>query len=270
MKSTGCVGESARCTAADQFGHRMAVNARLPVKISYSTSPANRCRCGPWLRPWQLLGRHVGGRAAARVGAAHRRCGRPDAEIGERTCPRAVEHDVGGLQIAMQDALIVRRGHARAELARDLEGLVGGQAADALEQRREVFAVHVLHGDELHAVDFADIVDAADVGMRVPAARCGLRCGSARARRAGCRGRRGQELQSDRLIEREIVGAVDFAHAAEAQQADDTIPLGQNGARIEPAPRRGIEGVAMGRTGARNVGPMLRNHGFSGSAAFGR
>ena len=34
------------------------------------------------------------------------------------------------------------------------------------EQRREVLAVHVFHGDERRAFDFADVVHAADVGMR--------------------------------------------------------------------------------------------------------
>ena len=39
----------------------------------------------------------------------------------------------------------------------------------------------------------------------------------------------GQEFQGDRLAEREIGGAVDFAHAAAAQQSRDTIAAGHDG-----------------------------------------
>ena len=82
------------------------------------------------------------------------------------TWPRAVDHDVGGLQIAMQHALVVRGGQTRAELARDLQRLIGGQPADAAQQRAEIFAIDVFHGKKRLAVDFADVVDAADIGMR--------------------------------------------------------------------------------------------------------
>ncbi len=43
----------------------------------------------------------------------------------------------------------------------------------------------------------------------------------------------GQELQRDRLIEREVVGAVHLAHAAAAEQRDQTIAAGDDGAGCE-------------------------------------
>jgi len=33
----------------------------------------------------------------------------------------------------------------------------------------------------------------------------------------------GQEFQRDRLIEREVVGAIDFAHAAASEQGDQSV-----------------------------------------------
>ncbi len=64
----------------------------------------------------------------------------------------------------MNHAAIVRRGESRAELARRLHGFIAGQASDAQEQGSEILAVHVLHGDERHPFDLADIVNPADVG----------------------------------------------------------------------------------------------------------
>ena len=127
----------------------------------------------------------------------------------------------------MQDALVVRGRKPGAELARDFDRLVFRQPADAPQQRREVLAVDVLHRQEVAA---------------------------ARSRRGRRRGRRSdasraatpdlveeplepiriafdvarQELQRDRLAELQVVGAVDLAHAAAAEQADHAIAAGES------------------------------------------
>src|ERR1700716_2570599 len=60
----------------------------------------------------------------------------------------------------------------------------------------------------------------------------------------------GQELERHRLIKLKIGGAIDFAHAATADQTDDAISRGQQSARHE-AP------VVSGRRGtARSVGDL--------------
>ena len=66
----------------------------------------------------------------------------------------------------MQHALVVRRRQPRAQLPRDLQRLRRGQPPDPPQQRRQVLPVDVLHRQEGRAVDFADVVDAADVRMR--------------------------------------------------------------------------------------------------------
>src|SRR5260370_5294108 len=74
---------------------------------------------------------------------------------------------------------------------------------------------------------------------------------------AGVAGR-GKEFESDRLIEDQIVGAVDFAHAAAAQEADNAIAAGEHGAGRKAAfiDTRG-RGVAMNghSGGGRKRGP---------------
>ena len=88
---------------------------------------------------------------------------RGETEVGDLGAPLAVDQDVAGLEIAMEDAALVRGAEPGAELARELERLVGGQPADAAQQRGEVLAVDVLHRQERLAVDLAEIVHAHDV-----------------------------------------------------------------------------------------------------------
>jgi hypothetical protein len=52
--------------------------------------------------------------------------------------------------------------------------LSGGKTADPAEQRREIFAVDVLHGDEGAFWGLADVVDAAFVRVRHLAAKSHL------------------------------------------------------------------------------------------------
>ncbi len=50
----------------------------------------------------------------------------------------------------------------------------------------------------------------------------------------------GQELERDRLAELQVVGAVDLAHAAAAEQPDDAVALGEHGPGREIPPIRSI------------------------------
>ena len=145
-----------------------------------------------------------------------------EAEVGDPDLAGAVEHDVRRLQIAMDDAAFVRRGEAGADLARDFDRAIVGKAADAPQQRRQLLAVHVLHRQEGVAVDLADVVDAADVGMRNLPRHAHFGVELHQARRIAIELRR-QELQRDRLPQLQIVGAVDLAHPASSEPADDPI-----------------------------------------------
>ena len=131
---------------------------------------AERVDVGPRGRalPGELLRRHVSRRAhddaafpiALDVGEAR------EAEVGDPRATAFVDHHVGRLEIAVQHAAVVRRGQSRAHLTRELGGLRGRKPSNASQQRRQIFAVHILHRDERLAVGFADVVDPAHVGVR--------------------------------------------------------------------------------------------------------
>ena len=85
-----------------------------------------------------------------------------NAEIADAHEAVIVDQDIRRLQIAMKHALSVRRRKTRAQLPPDVDDLLRRQAADAAQQRREIFAADQLHGEKDHALGFADVEDAAD------------------------------------------------------------------------------------------------------------
>jgi hypothetical protein len=110
----------------------------------------------------------------------------------------------------------------------------GGEAADATEEEAEVFAVDVFHREEGEPVGLGDVVDADDVGMGDLTCEANL---GAKAFEAG--GIDGdfwrEEFERDGGAELEIVGAIDLAHAALAQEPDDAIAIGEGLAWLEAA-----------------------------------
>ena len=100
----------------------------------------------------------------------------------------------------------------------------------------EILAVHVLHRQEAAAVRVAEVVEPADVLVRDLARDAQLVVELRQPRVVGGDARR-EELQRDRLIEREIVGAVHLAHAAAAEQRDEAVAAGDNGAGRETSGR---------------------------------
>ena len=112
---------------------------------------------------FELLRRHVRGRAVAQLCVRELARARRQPEIGDEHLAVAVEHDVPGLQIAMYDTLVMGRRQAGAQPPRDLNGLVVRQPSNAAQQRRQVLAVDVLHRNERCAAHFVDVVHAAHI-----------------------------------------------------------------------------------------------------------
>ena len=129
----------------------------------------------------------------------------------------------------MEHVAIVNRRQPRADLARDLGRLVRRQPPDASQQRRQVFAIHELHGQERRALRLADVVHAAhvrvtDLPRESHLAQEELQAfGPAVVRVA-------DELECDRLPDAQVLGAEHFAHAAMADALDDAIAASEDGA----------------------------------------
>src|SRR2546429_9803403 len=86
-------------------------------------------------------------------------------KIGDADFAGAIEHYVGGLEVAMNDAAFVSRRQPGANLACDFRSLVRREPPDAAHHGSEVLTVHVFHRQEQCAVRFANITNAANVRM---------------------------------------------------------------------------------------------------------
>ena len=99
--------------------------------------------------------------------------------------------------------------------------LSSGKRPMRRSERREVLAVHVLHREERSGRRLRRCRRRGRRSDARPAARSAPRCETARAAPDRRRSSVGQELERDWLAEPQIVGAVDLAHAAAPEQADN-------------------------------------------------
>jgi hypothetical protein len=212
---------------------------------------------GGHLAPLQLLGRHVGGRAGTHVVARELRRESGQAEVGETDLPLAVEHDVRGLEVAVEDALLVCRGEPRRHLPRDVQGLVLRETPDPAEERRQVLPVHELHRQEVLPLGLADVPHAADGRVRDLARHADLAVKALQALGVALE-RAGQELEGDRLLELQVVRAVDLAHPAAAEETDDAVALAEHRAGREPLPRPGAGRARRAGRAGRGAAPRWR------------
>src|SRR5258706_5886250 len=77
-----------------------------------------------------------------------------------------IDHYIGRLQVAMQDTFVVSGSQTRAEPTSDVYRPIAGQTADTSQERAKVLTIYVLHRKKGGPVRFADIVHAANIGMR--------------------------------------------------------------------------------------------------------
>ena len=194
-----------------------------------------------------MLGRHVGERADGRARPGERglarhlrdaeveqldarglvghrdKCGAGDGLIGTRSRRLArAQEDVGRLDVAMNDAGLVRRGDATRDLDDDVEGLVNRRrpAGDPLLER---LAFVIGHGQEHAAVGaLVDLVDRADVRM---IERRNRACFDQQALLGllVLEQRQRQELQGDGAFEARVFGLVDLAHPSRAEEGQDAV-----------------------------------------------
>ena len=191
-----------------------------------------------------LLGRHVAERAEHDAGLGALRFRRQvggardgafglrqlgEAEVEDLDAPVLRDEDVLGLQVAMDDALLVRRREAVGDLRRvvDRPAL---RETPAGERRAERLPLEKLLDDIGRAVVAPDVVDRGDVGVVEDPGRLGLLLEAAQAVRVLREGG-GQDLDGDVAREARILRPIDLAHASGADLAEDLVgtELGSGG-----------------------------------------
>ena len=174
-----------------------------------------------------LLRGHVAGRAQDRPGGGQRAVlgGPPrQAEIGDLRLAVAVDQDVRGLEVAMEEPLAVcvvecasQGGNQPGRGSRIAH--VGGPLLG------QVPSVNELHAEEEHAVLVADLVDRHDVGVVQLAGQLGLAAKPCPL--VGRRQRAGEDhLERDDPVQRDLPGLVDNPHPAPGDllEQNDNLP----------------------------------------------
>jgi hypothetical protein len=110
----------------------------------------------------------------------------------------------------------------RGDLAADVDRAVGPQPPVALEDRRQVLALDVLHREVEQAVDLARVVDGDDVRMLQGGGDPGL-AREPLAEAGGLGEVRRDDLDGGPPAQVQVLGAVDHAHAAAADPLLDPV-----------------------------------------------
>lgn len=178
--------------------------------------------------------RRAEARRAVAVGRAAARPSR-DAEVDQHRPTRALlDHDVGGLDVAVDDAGVVRRAEAAREVAKDGRGAPRGDAHAVLrvhaEDLLQGLALDVLHREEEPALVRSERVDRDDVPVAHGRQRGGL--ATERTRERG----RGGVLRTDHLQrhlapEVHVLGEHHDAQGARAELREGGVPLVDQRAR---------------------------------------
>jgi hypothetical protein len=128
---------------------------------------------------------------------------------------------VGGLEVAMDDAVLVGGAHRVDQRQREARELPRRQAASG-DQAGERLALHQLHREEVDAVGVLDRVDGDDIGVVQRGNRLGLALEAPEAVGVGRHLQR-QDLEGDTAVQPGVFGGVDLTHSAFAERGDDVV-----------------------------------------------
>ena len=199
-------------------------------------------------QPLSLLGRQVLRRSEHRPGLGDLRgAGAGDPEVGHPCSPLRVDQNVLRLQVAVDDAVLVRVLHARQHLADDLDCL--GHRETALDQVLERRPLHVLHRDEVGPVECPTVEHPDHVRVLQPGGARSLAAEALDELLVLCEPRV-QELERDTPVEQRILGAPDVRHPARAEAPQQPVAPSDDGVLRElhqpPFSRLSITCVATG------------------------
>ncbi len=167
--------------------------------------------------------------------------GAGQAEIEDLDLQINAKHDVGRLEVAVDDALVVGCFEPHGDLTPDLQGVADRQRA-RLDALGEVLALGQFHDQAVPAFGGLETVDAGDIRVLQ------LREGAGFAfepresfRILGERG--GQDFHGHVPAQLGVVGAVNLAHPSGADAIDDGI-VGDAAARLHGISRLGVNSGA--------------------------
>ena len=147
-----------------------------------------------------------------------------NAEVGHHRVA-AAQQDVGRLDVAVDDAALVRIGQRLGDFARDLERVLDRQLGLALDPVPQGLAFHVRHDVVEQALGLARFVHRQDVRMGEP---CGDLHFAEEAIGAERRGElRPHHLHRHAAMVLEVLGEVDRRHPAFAQDPLDLVAAGE-------------------------------------------
>ncbi len=180
-----------------------------------------------------LFGRHVGRRshhhAHLRVADRSQRgaalVGRANifgqSEVQHLDAAFVRDHDIGGLQVAMHDALLMRRRQRVGQRTGNLDDLLDREPARR-DQEVEWLSFDQLHGQKVDAVGFLHRVDSDDVRMVELGEGLGLTAKAHQPLRI-VRHLGGQHLERYVAAEFRVGGAIHLAHATGADRHADFV-----------------------------------------------
>jgi len=249
-----------RGLGANALPHALTALEALDALRAHHLGEHDACRvdvgAGVYLEPSRLLGGHVGGGARHRARAAVLLAG--ETEVHEHHAARAREHDVLGLDVAVDQARPMNRLEAGEELGSDVLCFFELERTALMQHLEQGAAIHVLHGHQLAAVGLDEVEDAADVGgnhltggAHLVAQQVTVRLVPEEVLAHGLEGHLDTKL--------EIEGPPHLTHAAAAELGTDSIALTQHAARLQETP----EQVLRGRAGHATFGldrSVLRHH----------
>ena len=190
-------------------GHQMVEKRAQAVHITghgdLRIAAGHLFSCGVTGRAEHLAGQRSTFRTAEHFGQA---------EVGDPRPVLFVNNHIGGLEVAVQDAALVRVVHRPGQQPQDLRGAAGRQRP-AAANLRQVAAGHQIHRVVWLAVHLAVVVDRDDVRVLQAGGRGGFQLKPAQGNFA-CVGTRQQKFYCHGAAECRLPRRIDHPHAAPA------------------------------------------------------
>ena len=237
----GQLGDRRRDVARDHVDDRIAVEGRAP-REEVVEGRAQRVEVGAVVEgaPLALLRRHIiGAPDQPPLGHLGIGDGLGEAEVGDLHAAIGAPEDVRGLDVSVDDPRPIRGAQAPGDLQHHPAGLFGIEGLAPLQDVVEGAALDALHREVEHPplirggpggrlgatigdeAGPSDVVDAHDV--RALQLRLGARLLLQPLLVSGAAEHVAQHLERDRPIQAEVAGAIDGAHAADAEHRLDPV-----------------------------------------------